>query len=234
MTLNYSIYNSIWVIYFFKPPSDVYSIFVCLESVGSLYSDALTHFSKHIMKDKEYKADYQGVFGEFVKEKDMQKQLFEYLEKNLKNYSVKSNYSLPYKSRRIHPKHTKDRSYKTDISIWEKKENGKPLVILELKVGSGNTHDIIAYSHKALTHKIDYPYLRYGYVTNRAYLEPKNFWHGEGFDFIIALNGFKKPGKLLETIKRQISSAKKFSRLSHLSSRKDKFTLYNSTLEVRF
>jgi hypothetical protein len=50
-------------------------------------------------------------------------------------------------------------AFQTDILI-KKAEPAIPLVVVELKFGRFNTHDIIAYSAKATRHKEIYPYLR--------------------------------------------------------------------------
>jgi hypothetical protein len=52
-------------------------------------------------------------------------------------------------------------AFQTDILIAKE---SLPLVVVELKLGSFSTHDVITYSWKAERHKRVYPYLRYGFV----------------------------------------------------------------------
>ncbi len=99
-------------------------------------------------------------------------------------------------------------SFQTDLVIMNKK-NKIPLVVMEIKVNSLSTHDILIYSTKAQKHKEIYPYLRYGLVVNNIdKLTNKFFTHNQGFDFAIVFSE-KNKNKLVDIIKTQIKSAEK-------------------------
>lgn len=88
--------------------------------------------------------------------------------------------------------------YETDLLIYERLTNQtwKPRLIIEAKIktksnSSITTHEAIAYSQKAFTHKTVHPYLRYGILLgNRKDLPGLLFRHGSHFDFMISWQKF--------------------------------------------
>lgn len=83
-----------------------------------------------------------------------------------------------------------DYSYEVDLLIRSsrKEEFETPLVVIEAKWNSLNTHDVLTYSSKALEHKTIFPYLRYGLVVGgEKQIYNKFFTHNVGFDFAISL-----------------------------------------------
>ena len=60
------------------------------------------------------------------------------------------------------------RGFEQDILIYDESDKGHtsvvPRVVLEVKVGSVSTHDVIVYSEKADRIRRVYPYVRYGFV----------------------------------------------------------------------
>jgi hypothetical protein len=73
-------------------------------------------------------------------------------------------------------------AFETDIAIGQGRGNGfLPLIVIEVKHGGFHTHDVLAYSTKALKHKAIYPYVRYGLVDyGEKYLPLKFFVHNVG------------------------------------------------------
>jgi len=122
------------------------------------------------------------------------------------NISVRIGVKLPY---RIHiasysdkaPNEEPHQDYQTDLLLAEPINNNSgnwvPRVVVEFKLGhekkgSGtgiNTHDVLAYSAKAASHKSLHPYLRYGIIVGGYPREiPKRLiWHGHQFDFMVTL-----------------------------------------------
>lgn len=79
------------------------------------------------------------------------------------------------------------KAYATDALIYEPLSNGNriPLVVLEGKIKTQTTHDIITYTEKAKAHKNVFPHLRYGFIVLNAKGEefPDFYYQHSGFDF---------------------------------------------------
>jgi len=85
-------------------------------------------------------------------------------------------------------------AYETDVLITEVVAENvwKPRVVIEAKLGKVTTHDAIAYSEKANTHKSVHPYLRYGIlIGDRKHypLPGRLFRHVAYFDFMLSWTG---------------------------------------------
>jgi len=110
-----------------------------------------------------------------------------------------------------------------------------PLVVIEIKYGDFDTHNILAYSEKALKHKEIYPYLRYGSVIGNIEKIPNKFFkHNKGLDFAYSLkdiNDDKSIKELVEIIKQQVDSAR--SILDIINSDK-KIKKFNTIVEISF
>jgi hypothetical protein len=79
-------------------------------------------------------------------------------------------------------------AFQTDIAVGEEKSGGfLPLVVIEVKYEGFTTHDVLAYSEKALKHKAVYPYVRYGLVVGVDHIPLTFFVHNVGLDFAIAV-----------------------------------------------
>ena len=80
-------------------------------------------------------------------------------------------------------------AFQADIAVGEERGSGfLPLVVIEVKYEGLHTHDVLAYSEKALKHKAIYPYMRYGLVDGgEDYIPLKFFIHNVGIDFAIAV-----------------------------------------------
>lgn len=63
---------------------------------------------------------------------------------------------------------------------------GLPFVILELKKGQPNTHEILTYSQKAEMIKTIFPYCQYLFLI-QGNISPRTYRHGINFDEIISL-----------------------------------------------
>ena len=120
-------------------------------------------------------------------------------------------------------------AFQTDILITKA---SLPLVVIELKVGSFTTHDVITYSWKAVRHKQVYPYLRYGFVVFGLDVLGRRFvTHNEGFDFAMALPDTAAiDADLVPLIQRQLTSAERVSALS--GSSRVKLRRYEETVEI--
>lgn len=78
--------------------------------------------------------------------------------------------------------------YAIDILVYYELENEEkiPLVAIEGKINSYNTHDVIVYSEKARTHKAVFPHLQYGFIVLRSvdqHFHPMRYYMHSGFDF---------------------------------------------------
>ena len=122
-------------------------------------------------------------------------------------------------------------AFQTDILV-RKVKPGIPLVVVELKFGNFNTHDIITYSAKAARHKQIYPYLRYGFVLGgRKSLTNKFFVHNQSFDFAMWVSSSAADStKLTQMIKRQIRNAEKL--LGVMRNDRPAFRRYESNIAV--
>ena len=83
------------------------------------------------------------------------------------------------------------RKYVTDLLIKEVADNGDwtPRIVIECKFKQITTHDALAYSTKAATHKHVHPYLRYGVLigqSGHSGIPPRLIRHGAYFDFMAA------------------------------------------------
>jgi hypothetical protein len=114
---------------------------------------------------------------------------------------------------------TNTNRYETDILIAEgaATENWKPRVVVEVKLRAINTHNAIAYSQKARTHKHVHPYLRYGVLLadlNYQSLPRKLLRHGTGFDFMIGWEESEPSDeefdRLIEILLDEVKSSRKF------------------------
>ncbi len=108
-------------------------------------------------------------------------------------------------------------AYETDILVSEHLDKGewKPRVIIEVKINSVTTHDVITYSQKAATHKNVHPYLRYGIlIGNRKHypLPGRLFRHGAYFDFMLSWQSFEPSAAELDDLVNLILAEVKASR----------------------
>jgi hypothetical protein len=120
-------------------------------------------------------------------------------------------------------------AFQTDVLITKA---SLPLVVIELKVGSFTTHDVITYSWKAVRHKQVYPYLRYGFVVFGLESLGRRFvTHNEGFDFAMALPDTAAiETDLVPLVQRQLTSAERMSAL--IGSSRVKLRRYEETVEI--
>jgi hypothetical protein len=120
-------------------------------------------------------------------------------------------------------------AFQTDLLITRA---SLPLVVIELKVGSFTTHDVITYSWKAVRHKQVYPYLRYGFVVFGLDILGRRFvTHNEGFDFAMALPDTAAiESDLIPLIQRQLTSAERMSAL--IGSSRVKLRRYEEIVEI--
>jgi len=162
-------------------------------------------------------------------------------DKFSEKYLVHSGKSLLYKlevdtSGRLMPSDISNPTrgqyaFQTDLLI-EPRASSIPLVVIEVKIGSYSTHDIITYSSKASRHKDIYPYLRYGFVVvGLDALSRKFLTHNQGVDFAMALpNMTSKQAELIDTIRRQICNAEKLVEVMQAS--RMKFSRYERTIDI--
>jgi hypothetical protein len=84
--------------------------------------------------------------------------------------------------------------YETDIMVSEKVDDLKwiPRVVIECKLGTVNTHEPLAYSAKAATHKHVHPYLRYGILIGGCPRLPRRLVrHGVNFDYMVTWKQYR-------------------------------------------
>ena len=91
----------------------------------------------------------------------------------------KNGYGINYKKGQ--------KPYTVDVLIYRELENEEiiPLVVIEGKIKSYTTHDVLAYSEKAKTHKNIFPHLQYGFLVLEADHDKfrKYYYMHEQFDF---------------------------------------------------
>jgi hypothetical protein len=116
-----------------------------------------------------------------------------------KGFLIESSERVKYQSHEryldaIDEKHlnTKCSKYETDLLISENIDGNKiPRIIIEVKVKTFSTHDVITYSDKAMAHKVLYPHLRYGFLVLEAEennVPSKFIQHNKAFDFVFLAN----------------------------------------------
>lgn len=91
------------------------------------------------------------------------------------------------------PLRGRGRGFEQDILVFDEVGEGHtsvvPRVVLEVKLASVTTHDVIVYSEKADRIRRVYPYLRYGFVLGGMSSIPGRVLRlGQRFDFIAAIN----------------------------------------------
>lgn len=112
------------------------------------------------------------------------------------------------------------KAYATDALIYEPVANGDriPLIVLEGKIKTQTTHDIITYTEKAKAHKNVFPHLRYGFIVLNAKGEefPDFYYQHAGFDFEEVFPSNETPeqaqvrtNEFVAELARQIKKAKK-------------------------
>lgn len=145
--------------------------------------------------------------AQIINERDAANKLCQIIQQNLpKKYKVETGRNVCYCAKikgysdngaAIFEEATgKKYKYQTDICISKIEENnsGKfymPEIIIETKLNSYGSHDVITYSEKALSHKKLHPHLKYGFVVIEPEddkLQSRFFAHNFGFDFAFLLN----------------------------------------------
>lgn len=109
--------------------------------------------------------------------------------------------------------------YTTDALIYKPlpDENRIPLVVLEGKIRTQTTHDVITYTKKAADHKNVLPHLQYGFIVLKAKNKefPDFYYQHAGFDFEEIFPENESPeqaqariDKFIAELARQIEKAK--------------------------
>ena len=156
-------------------------------------------------------------------EPELEEFLLPRLRAGLTDWVVDAKQRLPYAAGAIDAQF-----FEVDILVREKPsrdEEGKPRVVVELKAGGVNTHDLNTYSKKAELHRSLNGYLRYGLFVagERAKgVTAKWLWHGRMFDFMLSC-GRERPrkrelDKLIEVISHEVRISRKIEKV--LSSRR--------------
>jgi hypothetical protein len=163
-----------------------------------------------------------------MSEEEFRGKLVEVLQEELgPGYSVKEKVNLIYwvmidRNLEYKPKDPKnprkdirkgEYAFQADIAVGEERGGGfLPLVVIEVKYEGFHTHDVLAYSEKALKHKAIYPYVRYGLVDGgEDHIPLKFFIHNVGLDFAIAVKDIdnrEERQSLVNTVKEQIEIAR--------------------------
>ena len=115
------------------------------------------------------------------------------------NLVIKDGQRLPYAYQVLSYGQDPDkvkRDYQTDLLVSEEETDQKwtPRLVIEVKINSVTTHDVITYSQKAAEHKIVHPYLRYGILVGNRQHHPLPgllFRHGIHFDFMLSWETFE-------------------------------------------
>lgn len=121
--------------------------------------------------------------------------------------------------------------FETDILIGEMKDGTWiPRVIIEAKLESVTTHDAITYSQKAMAHKNVHPYLRYGIIIGKIPNIPgRLIRHGQNFDFMLAVEGYKpSPARLntiVELLQDEVETSRRIENMIYDSRSKSKAEL---------
>lgn len=133
--------------------------------------------------------------------------------------------------------------YETDLLIADVDGDGWiPRVVVECKVGSINTHEALAYSTKAATHKQVHPYLRYGVLIGERKVSgiPRRLIrHGAYFDFLVTWQTTDaRPKVLAQFCDLLIDEVRASRHLQNLlsnrrSAQETKHTIFHRPLRVR-
>jgi hypothetical protein len=159
-----------------------------------------------------------------MSEKEFRSKLVKVLREELgSGYSVEEKVNLIYwvmidKNLEYRPRDPKNPrrgkyAFQVDIAVGEKGSGGfLPLVVIEVKYKGFNTHNVLAYSEKALKHKAIYPHVRYGLVDGGEDHIPLRFFiHNVGLDFAIAVKDIdnrEERQSLVNAVKEQIEVAR--------------------------
>ncbi|SRR6266536_143273 len=110
---------------------------------------------------------------------------------------------------------------------------GLPFVIIELKKGQPNTHEILTYSQKAEMIKTIFPYCQFLFLI-QGNISPRTYRHGINFDEIISIQDAENEQEiknLIATIKKHFEIAKnKLKNLTATNQKKKKIHIKDVTL----
>jgi hypothetical protein len=186
-------------------------------------------------------------------EKEWVKSIISDIEKQLRktydNIRVVYGHRLSYSNEILtyandnKPEEQNSTNYETDILVYEQlsETTWKPRVVIESKLDTVTTHDVITYSQKAQAHKHIHPFLRYGIlIGNREdYALPgRLFRHGQYFDFMLSCKSFQvaknEMKKIVEILNDEIRASKTLEEILYNSRSKEreKFTLLHRPLRL--
>jgi hypothetical protein len=122
-------------------------------------------------------------------------------------------------------------AFQTDILVSKAKVT-VPLVVIETKVGTFSSHDVIVYSSKAARHKLVYPYLRYGFlVIGVASLGRRFATHNSGFNFAMAaVDVISAEQDFVQLVRNQLASAERICEL--MDSGQGKLSRYEEIVRI--
>lgn len=133
--------------------------------------------------------------------------LAEKLKKEFKKeYTVKCKYNICYMAKILgyntdgipvfEEADGKKYKYQTDICIFKKQKDLLiPIIIIETKLRTYTTHDVITYCKKASDHKRFHNNLKYGFVVmnpEEECFKSRFFAHNDSFDFAAMVNVTEK------------------------------------------
>jgi len=126
-------------------------------------------------------------------------------------------------------------SYETDLLITEifSDLSWCPRVLIETKLKTVTTHDVISYAQKALTHKNVHPYLRYGVLIGDydGPLPGSLVVHGGHFDFMMVWQKSspnpKETEQIINIIHSEIDASRQLEELIRARRTKDKKPVYS-------
>jgi hypothetical protein len=121
--------------------------------------------------------------------------------------------------------------YETDLLFCDLLPEGRwiPRVVVECKLKTINTHESLAYSAKAATHKNVHPYLRYGMLIGQRRhggIPRRLIKHGAHFDFLVMWTGRRATGpafrNFCQLIDEEIEASRALQRV--LSTRRSRLS----------
>lgn len=163
-------------------------------------------------------------------------------------FRIETHFKLAYgheiRSFRENGAETKSIPFETDLVLIEDYPGGqwKPRVIIEAKLARVTTHDAITYSHKAISHKAVFPYLRYGIMIGYrqdAPLPGRLYRHGANFDFMVSFQDHdlnsKEKTEFLKILRSEIKASQTLERILFQSRKqdRDRYTVLHRKLNVK-
>ncbi len=141
-----------------------------------------------------------------------------------------ANEVLGYSSN-VEPALRNEVMHESDILLLEMRDENFwiPRVVIDIKLGSISTQDALICNHKAQTHKMVHPFLRYGLLIGNRQLFPlpaRLFRMAQHFDFMISWKGLESEDnelqKTINILRSEVAASRRLEEILFKEGTKNK------------